>query len=206
MILKMERKDDTIKRRVVVFDFDGTLTSRDSLAEFIHFAVGRWRYYAGLLACSPVLAAYVLKLMPNYRAKERLFSHFFRGMSQEDFVQLGKDFAEVAHPLMRLEVLDSLQRHIADGAKVYVISASIEEWVRPIVSRYGVRNVLGTRVEVSDGLLTGRFLTKNCYGPEKVRRLLEVEPRREEYHLTAYGDSRGDREMLSQADRAIWVR
>lgn len=206
MILEMERKDDTIKRRVVVFDFDGTLTSRDSLAEFIRFAVGRWRYYAGLLACSPVLAAYVLKLMPNYRAKERLFSHFFRGISQEDFVQLGKDFAEVAHPLMRLEVLDNLQRHIADGAKVYVISASIEEWVRPIVSRYGVRNVLGTRVEVSDGLLTGRFLTKNCYGSEKVRRLLEVEPRREEYHLTAYGDSRGDREMLSQADLAIWVR
>ena len=40
----------------------------------------------------------------------------------------------------------------------------------------------------------------NCYGKEKVNRLKEVEPNRNDYHLTAYGDSRGDKEMFAFAD------
>jgi phosphoserine phosphatase len=44
------------------------------------------------------------------------------------------------------------------------------------------------------------FISKNCYGQEKVNRLLEVEPDRKNYYLYAYGDSRGDREMLAFAD------
>ena len=107
---------------------------------------------------------------------------------------------------MRIDTLSRLKRHIADGAKIYVVSASIEEWVRPIVERYGNVTVLATQVEVNNGVLTGHFLSKNCYGKEKIHRLLEIEPKREEYHLTAYGDSRGDKEMILQADCGIWIK
>ena len=62
--------------------------------------------------------------------------------------------------------------------------------------------IVGTRIEVENGMVTGRFLTPNCYGEEKVRRLLEVLPDRRLYHLTAYGDSRGDRALLAYADEA----
>jgi phosphoserine phosphatase len=62
--------------------------------------------------------------------------------------------------------------------------------------------VLGTQVEVIDGKLTGRFLSKNCYGQEKVNRILSLYPNRQEYNLTAYGDSRGDKEMLAFADES----
>ena len=68
-------------------------------------------------------------------------------------------------------------------------------------------STIGTKVEVDlDGKLTGRFLTKNCYGPEKVNRLLEIEPDRKNYFLYAYGDSRGDKEMLECADRGIMIQ
>ena len=80
-----------------------------------------------------------------------------------------------------------------------IISASIDNWVQPFFPSV---KVLGTQVEVKDGCLTGRFLTKNCYGQEKVNRLLAVCPDRETYHLTAYGDSRGDKELLAFADVA----
>lgn len=60
--------------------------------------------------------------------------------------------------------------------------------------------IIGTKVQVVDGKLTGRFLTKNCYGEEKVRRLLEQYPNRKEYKLVAYGDSRGDHALLDFAD------
>ena len=71
----------------------------------------------------------------------------------------------------------------------------------------GVTATIGTKVEVDPGgKLTGRFLTKNCYGPEKVNRLLEIEPDRRKYFLYAYGDSRGDKEILEFADRGIMIR
>ena len=60
--------------------------------------------------------------------------------------------------------------------------------------------IVGTQVEVEDGLLTGRFLTKNCYGQEEVNRILAIYPNRKEYELIAFGDSEGDKELLDFAD------
>ena len=67
--------------------------------------------------------------------------------------------------------------------------------------------VLATKMEVDkDGVLTGSFSTANCYGSEKVRRLMEVEPDRENYYLCAYGDSRGDKELLEFADKGLLIK
>ena len=59
-------------------------------------------------------------------------------------------------------------------------------------------------VEEREGVLTGRFLTKNCYGEEKVTRLLQLFPERTQYWLTAYGDSRGDFELLDFANESYY--
>ena len=81
-----------------------------------------------------------------------------------------------------------------------VVSASVENWVKPFLPQ---AEVLATKVETADGRLTGRFLTPNCYGSEKVRRIREVlTGARGQYHIIAYGDSRGDSEMLNYADEA----
>ena len=52
------------------------------------------------------------------------------------------------------------------------------------------------------GRITGRLATANCNGAEKPRRILALFPHREDYRLVAFGDSRGDREMLAMADEA----
>ena len=196
-----------MKRCVAVFDFDGTLTRCDTLPRFILFACGPWRCCAGFLLLSPILVLMKLRLYPNWKAKQRLFSFFFRGMAHERFAGLGIRFAEVAGRFRRKEATDLLQQYVASGATVYVISASMEEWVRPWCQRLGVKDVLCTKVEVGgDGRLTGRLKTPNCYGQEKVRRLLEAEPQRQGYTLHAYGDSRGDREMIAFADKGCYVK
>lgn len=195
-----------MKREIVVFDFDETLTTKDTLAEFIKFAKGSMVYYWGLIVCSPILVAYMLKLLPNYKAKEYLFAHFFQGIVYEDFKQLGIDFANRVDVIARQKTLSALKEHKKKGHKLYVISASIQEWVKPWCVQQGVDIVMGTQVEIKDRRLTGRFLTKNCYGKEKVNRLLQAEPNRSSYKLYAYGDSQGDKEILAFADEAIWVK
>ena len=196
------------RQTVAAFDFDGTLTVRDTLFEFIKFACGSTRLYVGLALCSPILAAYVLHLVSNSCAKEHLFSCFFKGMTYERFRTLGEDFARRVDEIKRVETIEALRRHVAEGHRTYVVSASIEEWVRPWCTSAGVEpdRVLATRVEVIDGHLTGHFSSKNCHGAEKVRRLLECEPNRADYVLYAYGDSNGDREMLQLSDFPKWVK
>ena len=98
-----------------------------------------------------------------------------------------------------------MQRHIAHDDTVIIVSASIENWVVPFGEFLGVNVVVGTKVGINEcENLTGRFLTANCYGMEKVNRINQLYPYRNTYHLVAYGDSRGDKELLSFADEAYY--
>lgn len=193
-------------RKVIVFDFDGTITTKDSLKEFIIFAKGKSKYIFGLLCCTPVLMAYICKLYPNWKAKEYLFSYFFKGMEFDEFQSIGRKFAEKINGFTRNNIVNKLIEY-NNKYQVYIISASIEDWIIPWTSKWKGIKVIGTKIEVNlDGKLTGRFLTKNCYGIEKVNRLLEAENNRDEYYLIAHGDSNGDKEMEKFADEFYWVK
>lgn len=190
-----------IMRKIAVFDFDGTLTSKDTLLDFIRYAVGSRRMMTGFLLFAPMIAFMKMRLIDNHKLKQRLFAYFFKDMPYRDFNELGMLYAERAAELLRRDTVTMLQRHLAAGDDVYVVSASIEEWVRPICMQLGVKMVIGTKVETdSIGTLTGRFASHNCYGPEKVNRFLTIEPDRASYHLTAYGDSGGDKQMFALSD------
>ena len=63
-----------MKRKVYCFDFDGTLTTKDTLLQFIRFAVGDRAFLAGFLRYSPLLVLMKLHLYPNWKAKQKVFS------------------------------------------------------------------------------------------------------------------------------------
>lgn len=199
------------------FDFDGTLTTRDTLLLFIRHARGWWALFGGLLLFSPLLVLMKLHLADNGRTKERLFRHYFRGMLERDFDALCQSFARSHTHVLRTAGLRTVQQALDRGDRVVILSASIDRWVEACLRQFLVSSsqfqVLGTEIEVVDGRLTGRFATPNCYGPEKVRRLKEflkeVSPRGDVEgalegtpFIIAYGDSRGDKELLAYADES----
>lgn len=188
--------------KVYAFDFDGTITKRDSFIEFIRYAKGNLRFLAGFLLFSPVLVLMKLHLYPNYKAKQKLFSHFFKGMNIDDFDSICRQFATDNCNLLREKALAEIADALKECAQILIVSASIDNWVKPFFDDYEGNNitVLGTKIETVNGLITGRFISKNCYGEEKVRRIKDVLPNRNEYYLIAFGDSRGDKEMLEYAD------
>ena len=183
------------------------MTTRDSFLAFIKWACGPVSYYAGFLRFAPQLLLMFMHLYPNWKAKERIFAHFFKGWQYSWFQALGEEFATELDTMRNEPVIGRLKEHIDHGDTVYVISASLPEWVEPWCRQLGVNAVLVTEIEVNDqGRITGRFKTKNCFGQEKVDRLLKVEPERDTYVLHAYGDSRGDLELLAFADQATHVK
>jgi len=193
-------------RKIYAFDFDGTLTTKDTLLEFIRFAKGSGQMFRGFLLFSPLLLLMKLHLYPNWKAKQQVFSYFFKGMHIDDFNALCIHFAEQNKHLLRPAGIEKVRQAIEEEqATVLIISASIDNWVRPFFDEIDKKiQVLGTQIETKEGHLTGQFTTKNCYGQEKVNRLTALYPHREAYELIAFGDSRGDKELLDFADKGFY--
>jgi len=188
-------------KKIYAFDFDGTLTTKDTLIEFIRYAKGSMALGLGFLRYAHLLVLMKLGLYPNYKAKQKVFAHFFKNTTLDDFNALCKAFAASSSHLLRPNAIEAIDLAIKEESEVVIVSASIDNWVQPFFPQV---KVVGTQIEVIDGKLTGRFLSKNCYGQEKVNRILSLYPNRQDYHLTAYGDSRGDKEMLAFADESYF--
>lgn len=191
---------------VAAFDFDGTLTRRDTLLPFLLYMFGVATLARHALALSPTLAGYALGLIDNGIAKERVFVRCLAGMRMDELQQQGERFAaDILPGLLRLDAMRCLEWHKRQGHRCVVISASLEIYVRPWAIKAGFNDVIATRLEMQqDGCTTGRLSGANCFGIEKVRRLEALLGTREGYSLHAYGDSRGDRELLSFADCAYY--
>lgn len=153
---------------------------------------------------------------PNWKAKQLIFAHLFAGMRIEKFDALCRDFAEEYQHLLRPKGVTLVHEALVAGAQVFIVSASIDNWVRPFFKVRGLDGVrvLGTQIEVIDGRLTGKFKSNNCYGEEKVHRICEALTTsanaygtlslsfdRAQYEIEAFGDSRGDKEMLAFANK-----
>lgn len=186
-------------KKIYAFDFDGTLTTKDTLIEFIRYAKGSMALGLGFMRYAHLLVLMKIGLYPNYKAKQKFFAHFFKDTTLDDFNALCQAFAASSSHLLRPNAIEAINHAIKEGSEVLIVSASIDNWVQPFFPQV---KVVGTQIEVIDGKLTGRFLSKNCYGQEKVNRILSLYPNRQDYHLTAYGDSRGDKEMLAFADES----
>lgn len=192
------------KYTVVAYDFDGTITSKDTLLEFIRYSKGVWAFLYGFMLYSPLLILMKLKLYPNWKTKQKIFSYYYKGMKLDDFNLICNQFANDCSYLLRNSAIKSLQNNVNENNNVVIISASVDNWVIPFMKQFKVI-VIGTRIETdNNNIITGRFLTKNCYGLEKINRLLNVYPNRKEYNLYAYGDSRGDKELLKFADESFY--
>ena len=185
---------------VAVFDFDNTLTRRDSLLPFLQIAVGKWQFWWGIFVMIPVLARYALKLIPNWRAKEALLTYFLSGRPEKRLCQVAQNFAVKEIPkLLRPEAVQRLHWHQEQGHKTVLVSASLEAYLLPWAEAMGFDLATGTQLEVQNERLTGRILGKNCYGREKVERLRGMLGNLNQYCIYAYGDSRGDKELLATA-------
>ena len=189
---------------LALFDFDGTITKDDSLLKFIRFVVGDGRFIFGLVVLSPILVAYKLKLIPNYKAKQYMLSWFFKGMSKDAFLKVANEYSLVhIDKILRPKAIEKINWHKNQGHKVVVVSASIEFWLRPWCEKNGLE-LIATKLEIKDDIVTGKLLSKNCYGVEKVNRIKEIYNLKDFEYIYSYGDSSGDKQMLELAHEKFY--
>ncbi len=195
---------------IAVFDFDGTLTRRDTLLPFLVRSLGWPKFLWAMLLSSPWLAAYALRLMSNHRAKARLLKVSLAGLSEAQAQQQAQRF--VAHDLptqWHAWAMAQLREHQRLGRTCVIVSASPDLYLSTVASKLGVNALLCTEMTLHDGHYTGEMATPNCHGEQKVIRLQtwlrENFPNEAPPEIHAYGDTPGDFPLLRMADRA-WYR
>ncbi len=190
------------RRRVAAFDFDGTISHKDSLGPFLERVCGRGALYRAMAVRAPILAGIAVGIGDRDREKERLVGKLLAGRSSAAVRDEGERYARtlIEGDALRPEMLERIAWHRAEGHEIVIVSASLDVYLEPLAPLLGVDRVFCTRLGVGpDGLLDGRLEGGNVRGPEKVLRVeawLDGAPT----ELWAYGDSAGDRELLAAAD------
>lgn len=185
-------------KQIAAFDFDGTCVKKDT---FFPFLLQQEQHVKKCL-----LTLFHLRSLTRRGWKEALFTAFFQNTSVASFHEAATRFwQENLEHLLRTDVMSLLYQEKAAGKTIVVVSANLELFLSMLPKSFPLDVLIATKAEVKSGHLTGKLLGPNCRGAEKVKRFQEVFGETAAYHLTYYGDSRGDREMIQLAHKGVWV-
>lgn len=185
---------------VVAFDFDGTITVKDSFMTFLRWRVGAGRFNAGMLRLAPASLAY-LGHRNRGRIKAAAVREFLKGVPREQLEAEARAFAQTVAPrLLRPDAVHTWNHWRQRRATLVIVTASPTHVVAPFARGLGADALIGTELAFDEqDRVAGAFIGENCRGDEKVRRLRQMFG--DDLRLkAAYGDTSGDTAMLAIAD------
>jgi HAD superfamily hydrolase (TIGR01490 family) len=189
---------------LALFDFDGTLTTRETFGDFTRLAVTPRRRALGAPLFAPMLAGYKLGLVSGTRIRASVVAFGLRGALVEHVRAAGERFAtEVLPGLLRPEAMQRVTWHQSRGDRVVLVSGGLDAYLAPWCRQHGMELVC-SRLETRYGHFTGRYQGAQCVGEEKARRVrahLDLAA----YPLChAYGDTHEDEAMLALAHQRFY--
>lgn len=187
------------ERQIVAFDFDGTLTVRDSFTAFLKWRTTPSRFVSGMARLTPAALRYVLD-RDRERLKAAAVAEFLTGAPRATLEQQAQSFADtVWDRFMRPDALAVWRRWRDEGARLVIVTASPETTVAPFARRLGADDLIGTQLAFdAEDQVSGTFATPNCRAAEKVCRLRAAFGP-DVTLAAAYGDTSGDTEMIALA-------
>ncbi|WP_293682984.1 HAD-IB family hydrolase [uncultured Phenylobacterium sp.] len=195
-----DRTADDADRPIVAFDFDGTLTVRDSYTAFLKWRTPPAAWVLGALRLVPAALAYLIH-RDRGRIKADATKVFLAGVSRERLEADAIAFAaQFSRSLLRPDAVAAWKNWRKQQVQLIIVTASPEEVVAPFARGLAADGLLGTHLAYDDrDRVSGAFGSANCRGPEKVERLRATYG--PDVRLkAAYGDTSGDTEMLAIAE------
>jgi HAD superfamily hydrolase (TIGR01490 family) len=200
--------DDRVE--AAFFDLDKTIISKSS-----SLALTRPMYRAGLVSRAMLLRGAYAQLIylvlgadekKMDRAKEAMTA-LSKGWEKSAVEELVRDvLIELIDPYVYQEALDLMALHQALGRRVFIVSSSPEEVVKPLAEHFLVADVIATRAEIEDGRYTGN-LELYVYADGKAQAIKEMAEKLDIdlEHSYAYSDSITDLPMLEVVGNPVAV-
>ncbi len=194
-----------LKRPIVAaFDFDITITDRDTFLPFLKLAFGSLLLNKVLLSMAFDGLSFALGFINRDQFKKKLIQKLFTGCSTESMTEIGKLHAIHIEQWLRPSALARIQWHKERGDRLIMVSASLDIYLKPVAEKLGFDNLLCTQLSSYNHLYDGDLVGLNCRGPEKIVRLNELLGSLSKFELYSYGDSTGDKELLKAADHPFY--
>jgi len=189
---------------LALFDFDGTITRKETFGAFVRFATPRFRRVLGAPFFAPLVAGYRLGLVSANEIRARVVHFGFRGLHADALKRAGRHFAQECLPaIVRPTALERIHWHRSRGDKVLVVSGALDAYLSPWCEQHGLE-LTCSRLHVENGLLTGRFQGAQCVSAEKCRRVRELCTPEDFSLVYAYGDTKEDLAMLAMAHKKFY--
>ena len=186
-------------KKLYCFDFDGTITKKDTMFSFLKFYNKR-KFYLNFMKHLPFFIILKLNLAEAERVKKNFVSSILKGEKEKNIQQKAASFFEENYPsILREKALNFIQNIDRNNSECYLVTASLDIWVKPFSEKLNLK-LLSTQAKFEHGIYIGEFATKNCNGIEKVNRIKEVIKKQSFNKIIAFGDTSGDKEMLVWAD------
>jgi len=189
---------------LALFDFDKTITDRDTFFDFLSFACGKAKVIFVTILLLPLFPFYIAGVIDGGKFKEAFFKILIAGWSFGKIERKAREYsAGNLKKIVRNSALEEIKKHKEKGADVAIVSASPSVWIKFFAQEQGV-DLLATELELIDDVVTGRLKGRNCRGKEKVARIKKEYDLSKYTNIFAYGDSSGDKEMLELANHKYY--
>ena len=183
---------------LALFDFDGTLTTRETFPAFMRYAVVRPRLLAGGVLLAPVVFGYRRGWVAGNPTRASIVQMGLRGVDAERLRAQGAAFARDVLPgVLRPEAMARLAWHRQRGDRVVVVSGGLDVYLAPWCAGQGIELLCSALAE-RRGRITG-YAGPQCVGEEKVRRVHALCDPQAYAAIHAYGDTHEDLAMLAMA-------
>lgn len=188
-------------KKLYFFDFDGTLTYKDTMFLYLKF-YNSAKFNFQFLKHIPLFILLKLKLANAEKVKKSFISSILKGQSKTKIEEKSQQFFEKYYPeIIRENAIEFIQNIDREHTESYLVTASLDIWVKPFAEKFKM-NLLATRAEFKNDIFTGNFVGNNCNGGEKVHRIKEALQGKKFDKTIAFGDTSGDKEMLEWANES----
>ncbi|MEC5395200.1 HAD family hydrolase [Bergeyella sp. RCAD1439] len=186
-------------KKLYCFDFDGTLTNRDTMFLFLRFYRPS-RYYVQYLKHLPLFVLLKLRLVKAEGVKKSFISGVLKGETRGAIERKAQAFFQRYYPeIIRENALEFIANRDRQNTEALLVTASMDLWVRPFAEKFGM-SLLATEGYFQQEVFTGEFKTPNCNGEQKVFRIRQFIEGKRYDKIIAFGDTSGDRPMMKFAD------
>lgn len=188
-------------KKLYCFDFDGTLTYKDTMFMYLKF-YNPSKFYMQFLRHVPLFVLLKLKLADTEKVKKSFIGSILKGQTQQKIDQKSQLFFEKNYPkIIRGNALDFIKNINPESTQSLLVTASLDIWAKPFADQFQME-LVSTKAEFKGGVFTGNFIGKNCNGQEKVLRIEKVIEHEKFDKSIAFGDTSGDKEMLKWANES----
>jgi phosphatidylglycerophosphatase C len=194
------------KKKLILFDFDGTITTRDTFPLFFKFTFGKPSFYRGFFLHLPLFLFFKLKIYDGGKLKRSILSYYLKNKNRNEIKVMGENYINflLEEGIIKKEFIEKIDACKNAGYEIAIVSASPDLWIKPFSDKIKIE-FLCTELEYVKDIFSGKLCSKNCNYIEKKNRILQRFNLEEFDEIIVYGDSSGDKQMMELATRKEWV-